>query len=98
MFKPTVNGGWVYDDKVNNFSSVYRFPCNFYSIDSDMNIVDSEMDEASAANEKEEWFWCEMRNGGHTYHRYKPSVAKLLTERDGLERIMERSKTPKKRR
>ena len=92
MFKPTANGGWAYD-KSNNFSTIYRFPCNFCSIDPNTYVItDTEMDE------KEEWFWCEMSNGGHTYHRYKPTVAKLLSERDGLERIMERSKTPKKRR
>lgn len=43
------------------------------------------------SQEREEWFWCEMNNGGHTYHRYKPSIARLLTQRDGLKRIMEYS-------
>ena len=50
---------------------------------------DVEMERAVRSNEKEQWYWCEMPNGGHTYHRYKPTVARLLTQRDGLRRVLE---------
>lgn len=50
---------------------------------------DFEWELASSADEDEYWYWCQMANGGYTYHRYKPSVARLLTKRDGLERVME---------
>ena len=55
------------------------------------NRSDVDMERALKSNEPEQWYYCEMANGGHTYHRYKPSVARLYTQRDGLMRIMEPS-------
>lgn len=50
-------------------------------------FVDEEYDAAIAANETPQYFCCRLNNGGKTYKLYKPSVAALLTARDGLERI-----------
>ena len=47
-------------------------------------LVDPEWDAADSADETPRYYWQEMYGGGRCIKRYKPSVAKLFSERTGL--------------
>lgn len=47
-------------------------------------ITDLEWDKAIESNEKEQYYWVRMFNGGICIKKYKPSIAKLIKRRTGL--------------
>ena len=47
-------------------------------------IIDPEWDKAIEFNEKEQYYWVRMFNGGIYIKKYKPSIAKLIKKRTGL--------------
>lgn len=49
-----------------------------------IQITDLEWDEAMESNEKEQYYWMRMFNGGICIKKYKPSIAKLIKRRTGL--------------
>ena len=51
------------------------------------DVKDEEWDKAEKANEKPRYYTMYMNNGGKCIHRYKPSVAKLVSWRSGIKLI-----------
>ena len=49
-----------------------------------IQITDPEWDKATESNEKEQYYWMRMFNGGICIKKYKPSIAKLIKRRTGL--------------
>ena len=47
-------------------------------------IIDPEWDKAIESNEKEQYYWVRMFNGGICIKKYKSSIAKLIRKRTGL--------------
>lgn len=47
-------------------------------------IIDPEWDKAIESNEKEQYYWMCMFNGGICIKKYKPSIVKLIRRRTGL--------------
>ena len=47
-------------------------------------IIDPEWDKAIKFNEKEQYYWMRMFNGGICIKKYKLSIAKLIRKRTGL--------------
>ena len=47
-------------------------------------IVDPEWKKAMESNEKEQYYWVRMFNGGQCVKKYKPSIEKLIRRRNGL--------------
>ena len=60
---------------------------NDVKISLDCAFSDPEFDDAVAADENEIYYWVYNTNGGRTIKKYKPSVAVLFSERDGLKRV-----------
>ena len=46
-----------------------------------IKYLDPEWDEAMAANERQEYYWCKMLNGGTCVKCYKPSLAQIVLNR-----------------
>ena len=49
-----------------------------------IQIADLEWDKAIESNEKEQYYWICMFNGGVCIKKYKPSIAKLIRKRTEL--------------
>lgn len=47
-------------------------------------LVDPEWNRANEADEKEQYYWTQMFNGGRCVKKYKPSVAELVRRRTKL--------------
>ena len=47
-------------------------------------IIDPEWDKAIESNEKEQYYWVRMFNGGICIKKYKSSIAKLIRKRTRL--------------
>ena len=60
------------------------YDCRAYYDPQTEKIYDPEWDEAEAADEMPQYYWCEMFSGGRCIRLYKPSVAKLYSKRTGM--------------
>lgn len=58
-----------------------------YIRDFNAAFIDDEFDKAASAKENPQYYRCQMNNGGWAYHFYKPSVAAVLSKRDGMKHI-----------
>lgn len=62
---------------------IVRDKCSYYDKRIEP-IIDPEWDKAMEFNEKEQYYWVHMFNGGICIKKYKSSIAKLIRKRIGL--------------